>query len=172
MEGRTVFLIQSWHCFGYDFGEFYINHAHFFVLSLSLPLPPPPPPTPGARNHHFFVLFLMTLNLVCGWMLYNCVVCMSLPVISSNTYTDNDFDLLHTSVYRVWTCVYLHTDWSQRCVSTASDGLWETITELFTCSPWITYISIITLFHTAWASVTLGLQLYQVSSLFFSSCWQ
>ncbi|XP_060733380.1 putative palmitoyltransferase ZDHHC13 [Tachysurus vachellii] len=55
--------------------------------------------------------------------------------------------------------------WSQRCVSRASDGLWETITELFTCSPWITYISIITLFHTAWASVTLGLQLYQIAFL-------
>ncbi|XP_027008062.1 putative palmitoyltransferase ZDHHC13 [Tachysurus fulvidraco] len=55
--------------------------------------------------------------------------------------------------------------WSQRCMSRASDGLWETITELFTCSPWITYISIITLFHTAWASVTLGLQLYQIAFL-------
>lgn len=59
-------------------------------------------------------------------------------------------------------CLFAHTDWSQRCVSRVSDGVWETIVELFTCSPWITYISIITLFHTAWATVTLSQQLYQV----------
>ncbi|KAG7327787.1 hypothetical protein KOW79_009393 [Hemibagrus wyckioides] len=55
--------------------------------------------------------------------------------------------------------------WSQRCVSRASVGLWETITELFTCSPWITYICIITLLHMAWASITLAQQLYQIAFL-------
>ncbi|XP_026803030.3 putative palmitoyltransferase ZDHHC13 [Pangasianodon hypophthalmus] len=84
----------------------------------------------GARNHQFFVLFLMTLNLLCGWMLYSSVMY-----------------------------------WSRRCVSRVSDGVWETIIELFTCSPWITYICIITLFHTAWASVTLTQQLYQIAFL-------
>lgn len=84
----------------------------------------------GARNHQFFILFLITLNLLCGWMLYSCVMY-----------------------------------WSQRCVSRVSDGVWETIIELFTCSPWITYICIITLFHTAWASVTLAQQLYQIAFL-------
>ncbi|KAM9460578.1 putative palmitoyltransferase ZDHHC13 [Clarias gariepinus] len=84
----------------------------------------------GARNHQYFVLFLMTLNLLCGWMLYNSVIY-----------------------------------WSKRCMSRVSDGVWETIIELITCSPWITYICIITLFHTTWASVTLVQQLYQIAFL-------
>ncbi|KAF7703590.1 hypothetical protein HF521_022597 [Silurus meridionalis] len=55
--------------------------------------------------------------------------------------------------------------WSRRCVSRFSDGVWEAVIELFTCSPWITYICIITLFHTAWASVTLTQQIYQIAFL-------
>lgn len=107
----------------------------------------------------------MTLNLLCGWMLYSSVMCKSLSVISSDTNTNYNcyLSILCVNVCLcLYVCICAHTDWSQRCVNRISDGIWETIIELFTCSPWITYICIIALFHTAWASVSLTQQLYQV----------
>ncbi|TSM20271.1 Palmitoyltransferase ZDHHC13 [Bagarius yarrelli] len=65
-------------------------------------------------------------------------------------------------VWMLYSCVIY---WSQRCMSRAPAGLWDTITNLITCSPWITYICVIALLHTVWASITLAQQLYQVAFL-------
>lgn len=135
---------------------------------------------PGIISSLFFLLWP---SISCVAWCCTAVLCVShfLSLAVTLTVTLTTYDC-YLSILCVNVCLCLHgcthTDWSQRCVKRVSDGIWEMIIELVTCSPWITYIFIITLFHTVWASVSLTQQLYQVckdtfkASLFFSSCWQ
>uniref|UniRef100_A0A8B9GVG1 Palmitoyltransferase n=1 Tax=Astyanax mexicanus TaxID=7994 RepID=A0A8B9GVG1_ASTMX len=84
----------------------------------------------GARNHHFFVMFLITLNLLGIWMFYG-----------SLKY------------------------WMNHCAAVSELSLWGFVTGLVGCSPWVLYIFCLAFFHTAWASILLIHQIYQVAFL-------
>lgn len=73
--------------------------------------------------------------------------------------------LLALNIFCVWMLYGGFTYWSQHCVVGAKDSLWDAATRLLTCSPWIAYISLISLAHAVWISVTLSQQLYQIAYL-------
>ncbi|XP_062868561.1 putative palmitoyltransferase ZDHHC13 [Trichomycterus rosablanca] len=63
----------------------------------------------------------------------------------------------------VWMIYGSFVYWSQHCVGGVAGGVWDAVTGLLTCSPWVTYICIISLLHLGWTSVTLIQQLVQVA---------
>lgn len=42
-------------------------------------------------------------------------------------------------------------------------GLWGTFSGLIGCSPWLLCIFVLVVYHTSWSTLTLLLQLYQVT---------
>ncbi|XP_054027562.1 palmitoyltransferase ZDHHC13 [Dryobates pubescens] len=60
--------------------------------------------------------------------------------------------------------------WSNHCATSyQQDGAWMYFTQITLCSPWVSYIFAIGCFHTAWASLSLMLQLYQIAFLGLTS---
>ncbi|XP_065611473.1 palmitoyltransferase ZDHHC13 [Cyrtonyx montezumae] len=60
--------------------------------------------------------------------------------------------------------------WSNHCpTSYHADGAWTYFTQIAACSPWVSYIFMLTCFHTAWASLWLTIQLYQTAFLGLTS---
>ncbi|KFQ02214.1 Palmitoyltransferase ZDHHC13, partial [Leptosomus discolor] len=60
--------------------------------------------------------------------------------------------------------------WSSRCpTSYYRDGAWTYFTQIMHCSPWVSYIFAVACFHTAWAALSLTLQLYQIAFLGLTS---
>ncbi|XP_073668061.1 putative palmitoyltransferase ZDHHC13 isoform X3 [Paramisgurnus dabryanus] len=56
--------------------------------------------------------------------------------------------------------------WSKHCpLHYAEEGAWGTITTLMSCSAWVLYVFFIVFFNSAWASILLVLQLYQIAFL-------
>uniref|UniRef100_W5MBK7 Palmitoyltransferase n=1 Tax=Lepisosteus oculatus TaxID=7918 RepID=W5MBK7_LEPOC len=54
--------------------------------------------------------------------------------------------------------------WSSHCkTSYQVHGLWGVLTQVAGCSPWVLYIFLIAFFHTAWSSLLLLTQLYQIA---------
>lgn len=48
---------------------------------------------PGARNHHYFVLFLFSLMMMGAWMFYGCIVCEWLNINGLITVSGKVLDL-------------------------------------------------------------------------------
>ncbi|KFV60080.1 Palmitoyltransferase ZDHHC13, partial [Tyto alba] len=60
--------------------------------------------------------------------------------------------------------------WSNHCATSYDqDGAWTYFTQIIHCSPWVSYIFAIACFHTAWASLWLMVQLYQIVFLGLTS---
>ncbi|XP_061078150.1 putative palmitoyltransferase ZDHHC13 isoform X2 [Conger conger] len=54
--------------------------------------------------------------------------------------------------------------WSSLCtLSYSEDGAWGVLTKLVACSPWVLYIFTMAFMHTSWASISLLMQLFQIS---------
>lgn len=63
--------------------------------------------------------------------------------------------------------VFLHfvfsLDWGFHCeTSYAKDGFWTYITQIATCSPWMFWMFLNSVFHFMWVAVLLMCQMYQV----------
>ena len=63
-----------------DRGVKWISHQHICRL-------------PGARNHHYFVLFLFSLMMMGAWMFYGCIVCEWLNINGLITASGKVLDL-------------------------------------------------------------------------------
>ncbi|NXN06987.1 ZDH13 Palmitoyltransferase, partial [Indicator maculatus] len=60
--------------------------------------------------------------------------------------------------------------WSNHCATSYhQDGAWMYFTQITLCSPWVSYIFAIGCFHTTWASLSLMIQLYQITFLGLTS---
>ncbi|MBN3305352.1 ZDH13 Palmitoyltransferase, partial [Amia calva] len=54
--------------------------------------------------------------------------------------------------------------WSSHCkINYQDEGMWGVLTGLVGCSPWVLYIFTMAFFHTAWSSLFLVTQLYQIA---------
>lgn len=54
-------------------------------------------------------------------------------------------------------------DWGFHCeTSYAKDGFWTYITQIATCSPWMFWMFLNSVFHFMWVAVLLMCQMYQV----------
>ncbi|XP_010141440.1 PREDICTED: palmitoyltransferase ZDHHC13 [Buceros rhinoceros silvestris] len=75
--------------------------------------------------------------------------------------------LTMTSVWLLYgTLLY----WTNHCATSYhQDGAWTYFTQITLCSPWVSYISAVACFHTAWASLSLTVQLYQIAFLGLTS---
>lgn len=63
--------------------------------------------------------------------------------------------------YGVWSLFSL--DWGFHCeTSYAKDGFWTYITQIATCSPWMFWMFLNSVFHFMWVAVLLMCQMYQV----------
>ncbi|KAG7473689.1 hypothetical protein MATL_G00098490 [Megalops atlanticus] len=72
--------------------------------------------------------------------------------------------LFFLTLFGAWMFYGSLTYWSNNCpVSYQKDGVWQVLTVVVGCSPWVLYIFSITFLHTCWASLFLCLQLYQIA---------
>ncbi len=61
---------------------------------------------------------------------------------------------------RLWS---VSADWRIHCASSyTKDGFWLYITQIATCSPWMFWMFINSVFHFMWVAVLIMCQLYQV----------
>ncbi|KAF3825987.1 hypothetical protein GH733_006101 [Mirounga leonina] len=57
-------------------------------------------------------------------------------------------------------------DWGLHCETTyTKDGFWTYITQIATCSPWMFWMFLNSVFHFMWVAVLLMCQMYQISCL-------
>ncbi|KQK73916.1 palmitoyltransferase ZDHHC17 [Amazona aestiva] len=57
-------------------------------------------------------------------------------------------------------------DWGFHCeTSYAKDGFWTYVTQIATCSPWMFWMFLNSVFHFMWVAVLLMCQMYQISCL-------
>ncbi|XP_009074540.1 PREDICTED: palmitoyltransferase ZDHHC13 [Acanthisitta chloris] len=78
--------------------------------------------------------------------------------------------LTFLSVTGVWLLYGTLLYWSNHCATSYhQDGAWTYFTQIVYCSPWVAYIFTLTCFHTAWASLSLTVQLYQIVFLGLTS---
>ncbi|GAB5574055.1 palmitoyltransferase ZDHHC17 isoform X7 [Prionailurus iriomotensis] len=57
-------------------------------------------------------------------------------------------------------------DWGLHCETTyTKDGFWTYITQIATCSPWMFWMFLNSIFHFMWVAVLLMCQMYQISCL-------
>lgn len=57
-------------------------------------------------------------------------------------------------------------DWGLHCETTyTKDGFWTYITQIATCSPWMFWMFLNSVFHFLWVAVLLMCQLYQITCL-------
>lgn len=68
-------------------------------------------------------------------------------------------------------CFLFFSDWGFHCeTSYAKDGFWTYITQIATCSPWMFWMFLNSVFHFMWVAVLLMCQMYQVwKSISFGS---
>lgn len=65
-------------------------------------------------------------------------------------------------LYGFWHCVF-SLDWGFHCeTSYAKDGFWTYVTQIATCSPWMFWMFLNSVFHFMWVAVLLMCQMYQV----------
>ncbi|KAL7982581.1 hypothetical protein Chor_010179 [Crotalus horridus] len=58
------------------------------------------------------------------------------------------------------------SDWGIHChTSYTTDGFWTYITQIATCSPWMFWMFLNSVFHFMWVAVLLMCQMYQISCL-------
>ncbi|NXP19266.1 ZDH13 Palmitoyltransferase, partial [Scytalopus superciliaris] len=78
--------------------------------------------------------------------------------------------LLFLTMMGVWLLYGTLLFWSNHCATSYhQDGAWTFLAQVVYCSPWVCYISAVACFHTAWASLWLTVQLYQVAFLGLTS---
>lgn len=54
-------------------------------------------------------------------------------------------------------------DWRMHCATSyAKDGFWLYLTQIASCSPWIFWMFLNSVFHLMWVAVLIMCQLYQV----------
>lgn len=65
-------------------------------------------------------------------------------------------------LYGFWHFVF-SLDWGFHCeTSYAKDGFWTYVTQIATCSPWMFWMFLNSVFHFMWVAVLLMCQMYQV----------
>ncbi|XP_060695559.1 palmitoyltransferase ZDHHC17 isoform X2 [Hemiscyllium ocellatum] len=73
------------------------------------------------------------------------------------------FFLLGMIIWMIYGC-FLY--WSIHCESNyPKDGFWTYITEIASCSPWVFWMFLNSLFHFLWVAVLLMCQMYQIACL-------
>ncbi|XP_067855387.1 palmitoyltransferase ZDHHC17 isoform X2 [Heptranchias perlo] len=73
------------------------------------------------------------------------------------------FFLLGMIIWMIYGC-FLY--WSVHCeTSYQKDGFWTYVTEIASCSPWIFWMFLNSLFHFLWVAVLLMCQMYQIACL-------
>lgn len=112
--------MRTYHCFNCDACVAKQDHHSVWTNSCI-----------GARNHHFFVLFLLSLMFLGGCMFYGSIVY-----------------------------------WSSHCpLRYQEQGAWAAGSAALSCSPWVLGVFVLSLYHCCWSSITLLVQLYQISFL-------
>ncbi|CAM5084633.1 unnamed protein product [Eretmochelys imbricata] len=73
------------------------------------------------------------------------------------------FFLLFMICWMIYGCI---SYWGIHCETTyTKDGLWTYITQIATCSPWMFWMFLNSVFHFMWVAVLLMCQMYQISCL-------
>ncbi|KAK2515201.1 Zdhhc17 [Columba guinea] len=73
------------------------------------------------------------------------------------------FFLLFMICWMIYGCI---SYWGFHCeTSYAKDGFWTYITQIATCSPWMFWMFLNSVFHFMWVAVLLMCQMYQISCL-------
>lgn len=61
-------------------------------------------------------------------------------------------------------CFVCLSDWRIHCATSyTKDGFWMYITQIATCSPWMFWMFLNSVFHFMWVAVLIMCQLYQVT---------
>ncbi|KAF3859651.1 hypothetical protein F7725_022050 [Dissostichus mawsoni] len=100
----------------------------------------------GSGNHRYFMGYLFFLLLMICWMIYGCISFVFLlftPFLSSGV-----------------------SDWRIHCATSYSkDGFWLYLTQIASCSPWMFWMFLNSIFHFMWVAVLIMCQLYQIAAL-------
>ncbi|XP_015416816.1 PREDICTED: palmitoyltransferase ZDHHC17 isoform X2 [Myotis davidii] len=73
------------------------------------------------------------------------------------------FFLLFMICWMIYGCI---SYWGLHCETTyTKDGFWTYITQIATCSPWMFWMFLNSIFHFMWVAVLLMCQMYQISCL-------
>ncbi|XP_049639343.1 palmitoyltransferase ZDHHC17 isoform X2 [Suncus etruscus] len=73
------------------------------------------------------------------------------------------FFLLFMICWMIYGCI---SYWGLHCQTTyTQDGFWTYITQIATCSPWMFWMFLNSIFHFMWVAVLLMCQMYQISCL-------
>lgn len=117
---------------------------------------------PGARNHHYFILFLLSLVLMGAWMFYGCLTCERLCVRRDGGFWPPRCHRRRLTVPCVPCAV--SSDWTARCsLRYEEQGVWGVVSALVSCSPWLLAVFLLAVYHTCWSGLMLVMQLYQVT---------
>ena len=143
----------------------------------------------GSGNHRYFMGYLFFLLCMICWMIYGCICCeshtsstlsvccksiprccvsISISVVYldwsihfSTTYSQDGFWLYVLYIY----VLHLYVDWRIHCsTSYSQDGFWLYLTQIASCSPWMFWMFLNSVFHFMWVAVLILCQLYQVRS--------
>lgn len=108
----------------------------------------------GSGNHRYFMAYLFFLLCMICWMIYGCISCKTPTPESPNRAS------ISTSLVDV---LFPPPDWRVHCATTyAKDGFWLYLTQIASCSPWIFWMFLNSIFHFMWVAVLIMCQLYQV----------
>lgn len=85
--------------------------------------------------------------------------------VSDMTYGVMTFWCSFTFTQGTHSCALcLFSDWSTHCVlHYEAWGLWDVVSALVSCSPWVLSIFLLAFYHTCWSGLVLLLQLHQVT---------
>lgn len=73
------------------------------------------------------------------------------------------FQISSMHIYNIDEFVTVSADWSIHCATSyTKDGFWNYITQIATCSPWMFWMFLNSVFHFMWVAVLIMCQLYQV----------
>lgn len=103
-----------------------------------------------------YLFFL--LCMIC-WMMYGCISCeweteFRLAPLPS---------LLPRSTFVTPYALSPPSDWRIHCATSyAKDGFWLYLTQIASCSPWMFWMFLNSVFHFMWVAVLIMCQLYQV----------
>ena len=104
----------------------------------------------GANNHVNFVGYLFFVLCILGTFLYSAVHCESLIRLIAN------FLML---------ILYVYSDFHDECASPSEAGWYTKSSHWVSCSPWLSWMCFIGLFHSVWMSGLLLGHIFQVMAL-------
>lgn len=109
----------------------------------------------GSGNHRYFMGYLFFLLCMICWMMYGCICCKY----------RSSFLFARLSLPLWFPFLLPCPDWRIHCsTSYAKDGFWLYLTQIASCSPWMLWMFLNSVFHFMWVAVLIMCQLYQVWS--------